>query len=78
VRLLAGASLLLHADASLLLHDAGASLLLHDADASLLHDAGASLLLHAGGVVTTLLLYRRVHASPTSSTCSSSANPLPL
>jgi hypothetical protein len=82
----AGASLLLHASASLLLHDIDASLL-HDAIASyllhigaslLLHDVDASLLLHTDAVGTMLLLHRRVQATATSSNCSSSANPLPL
>jgi hypothetical protein len=67
VRLHAGASLLLDADASFL-HDVGASLLPHD----------ASLLLHGGAVRTTLLLRRWVHTSTASSKCSSSANPLSL
>jgi hypothetical protein len=59
VRLHAGASLLHDVDSSLLLH-IGASLLLHDASASLLH-AGAIKTTHP---LRSLLLHRRVHASP--------------
>jgi hypothetical protein len=69
MHLYTGALLLLHIGAWLLLHDAGASLLLH---------VGASLLLHTSAIGTTLLLRCRIHTSPTSSTCSSSTNLLPL